>query len=103
MLLCEGLEILALLGSFFNSQIQFDMVRLGNLFIFGFQFMLTRNLVVYILTPFHKISGATEKKVANLSWHVTAWELAWLLSAAIGGNVVDHFHEGYNGDLLHFD
>ena len=62
MLLCEGLEILALLGSFFNSQIQFDMVRLGNLFIFGFQFMLTRNLVVYILTPFHKISGATEKK-----------------------------------------
>ena len=61
MLLLEGLESLALLCSIFNSYIQFDLGGLGDVFILGFQFLLTINLVVYILTPRHELSRAMEK------------------------------------------
>ena len=41
MLIREGLEILALLCSFFNSQLQFNLGVLENVLIVGFQSLLT--------------------------------------------------------------
>ena len=60
MLLLEGLESLALLCSLFNIQLQFDLGRLRDVFIVRFQFMLTRNLIVKIVTSRHEISGAKD-------------------------------------------
>ena len=60
MILLEGLESLALLCYLFNSHPQFDLGGLGDVFIFGFHFMLTRNLVLYILMPRHEISGTMD-------------------------------------------
>ena len=63
MLLKERLESLAPLSSFFDIQLQFYMGRLGNVLIVGLQFLLTRNLIMYILTPRHEICGATDNNV----------------------------------------
>ena len=61
MIICEELEILALLDSYFNSHIQFILGELENLFIVCLHFLLTRNRIVKILAPSREICGANGK------------------------------------------
>ena len=68
---------------FFNSQLQLNLGGLGNVFIIGLKFLLTRNLIVKILTPCHEICGATDNNFSSLSWSVTAWKLTCSRSAEI--------------------
>ena len=73
----EELESLALLCSSFNIQLQFNLGRLGNLLNVGFPFLLTINLIMYILTLRYEICGATNNQFCQIyheasrreSWH----------------------------------
>ena len=98
-LLREGLESLPLLCSFFNIHLWFNLDGLGNLLIVGLQFLLTRNPILFILTPRHEICGAKDNKFCQFIMKIHGVEVDVVLSR---GNwwSVDMFYCFFRGLCL---